>query len=372
MWRRRALPRVVQSRVDMLSIGFDISMSTLVAGSLTDAKARAARPGAGGIAAYPIGNESFQIRARGAQGHAFVLRNGLAEVLATERDVEVRIHPALLRPHGIQGALDYARSTARLLSTCIHGERVRRVDACADVAFALRDIDVSAFVGRARRALTSERESKLGDLLPTSLTFGRGGPISVRIYDKVEQLRQHASSSTRTAEREAWHSGGARPTDPITRVEIQLRGQALNRFDLRSADRLTARLDGAWDHVLRRWLRLIDPSTSTRRERARLAPLWSSLLRVSFGKTPTSALPLPSPLAAGGASLEGAVGTILSALASSHQLGPVPRGVAPEVHVGSALAAAIRSSVVLRCNLAARIDATLARFALPPVEVEGA
>ncbi len=362
MRRKRALPRVVQSRVDMLVIGFRVHASQRGISSLVHAKAKAGLPGAGGGVVRSIGHESFEVLARGRRGHGFVLRNGLAEVLVAETDIEVRIHPPLLRAQGVEGSLAYARDVAHALSDRVIDERVRRLDACADVTFALSDVDATAFVGRPRKSVTYERASERGLTTPTSITFGRGSAMCVRLYDKIEQLRQKNQPAVTDSEEAEWSRHGWCRGVPVTRVEMQLRGEALARLDLRTPKNVLMKIDSAWQYVVGRWLRLVAAGTSTRRERAKLDPRWSVLLDVTFAQRAQAARPLP--IVTGGAKLEAALGMVLSVLGVSGLLGVPQADIDPVDHVARAFAGALRAHPTLLASLPDRIAAAAVRFAV--------
>ncbi len=67
------LPRLVQSRVDTIEIGFDVIIATEKIASLITAKEEARRAAAGGRTVFMVGDEPFALQAKGAPGHPFVL-----------------------------------------------------------------------------------------------------------------------------------------------------------------------------------------------------------------------------------------------------------------------------------------------------------
>lgn len=363
MRRGRRLPRVVQSRVDLIEIGFDVIIAADKVASLSSAKEDARRVGVGGATVFMIGDEAFELRAKGAQGRAFVLRHGPTEVLVNERDVEVRIRPATLQTRSVEASLGYARSVVANLAQVVSAERIRRLDACADVTFSVRDVDPGAFVGRFQKSISFERTAARRNTT-SSITFGRGGPLCVRIYDKLEQLRQKGDPTVTASERAEWRRHGWRDGDPVTRVEMQLRGHTLRRLDMRDPARVMRNLDAAWQYVFAKWVRLVEPGTSTRRERAKLDSRWQAVLSATFARSSDAARPLL--IDGGGATVEAAIGTVISALAATGLLVRPMNSVSAEEHLARALVVAVRARPPLCAALPGRIDVALARAGSSP------
>ena len=352
----------MQSRVDTIEIGFDVIFTTEEIAALNISKELAGRPGAGGSTVFTIGDEAFELRAKGKRGHPFVLCHGPTEILVSETDVEVRLRPAMLRTQSVEASLDYARSLAANLARVVNAERIRRIDACADVTFAIRDVDSSAFVGRVRESIAYERAAVGGNT--TSITFGRGGPLSVRIYDKVEQLRQKGVPAASASERMEWARHGWRDGAPITRVEMQLRGPTLRRLDMRDPARVMVNLDAAWQYVFSKWVRLVEPLTSTRRERAKLDQRWLAVLGARFVRAADAARPLIIDRV--GSTVESAMGTVVSALAATGLLRRSAADVSAEEHIARLFVAAVRARPLLCSTLPWRIEVALARAGLSP------
>lgn len=112
------------------------------------------------------------------------------------------------------------------------------------------------------------------------------------------------ASEKRATEAEIWARHGWQEGEPVTRVEVQVRGTALqelcNRCEVRvenvppeereaALDRAQAEsirlfeesIDGIWQYATRKWLRLIE-RTRTRRSRCPTHPWWKKVQEVSF------------------------------------------------------------------------------------------
>jgi hypothetical protein len=198
--------------------------------------------------------------------------------------VEVRPTALLLMLEGPRAALVLARAAARAVLQTVTGERVRRLDLCADlVAFDLRGVQQEHFVTHHRRKSadisTQHEYSRRG--IRTGFLIGKGD-AQVGIYDKTEHLRLGLDETKAEEERAEWHHGGWNGLDDVTRVEYRMRGRLLDELEIRDPDRCLDRLDAVWGYCTTKWLRLVDRSTATRKERCRSDHRWRALEAVVF------------------------------------------------------------------------------------------
>jgi len=170
---------------------------------------------------------------------------------------------------------------------------------------------------KAESDLSTTRSSRFyRDSETTGWTFGRGGDLSVRVYDKTAELGFRArtaegvaaarlASEKRAQEAEIWARAGWTEGEPVARVEVQARGTALSelcdRCEVsvasvtadeyeraldeaceRMCDLVERAVDGIWQYTMRRWLKHIDPASATRRTRCKLSPWWEDVQRVTF------------------------------------------------------------------------------------------
>ena len=156
----------------------------------------------------------------------------------------------------------------------------------------------------------------------TGYTFGRGGDLSIRVYDKTEELRfrvdDAASAAARIAAEEKaaeeaaiWAQNGWQEGEPVTRVEVQVRGTALDELCKRCetkvrksqspedyeravdqackemCDAFEDCLDDIWQYATTKWLRHVKPSPKTGRYATRgyrcpTSDFWLLVQAVSF------------------------------------------------------------------------------------------
>jgi hypothetical protein len=232
-----------------------------------------------------IAGSSFGLSPKGSEHQFFAMNDDLRVMLAppansSRPNVQLVLSSALLWTCGAREALarslDFAaglvgrRSAPPLL--------VSRLDVAADVQnVRFPPPEDPRWVTRARH---SARYDEAGAM--TGMTFGRDR-ILVRIYDKSAEIRKSGKSWLW----ELWLEQGASDTQPVWRVEVQLRREALRRFGIDGCARpsdVLGRLDMAWREVLSSWLTLRTGKRVTRWDRAALAPEWAALAELSFGK----------------------------------------------------------------------------------------
>jgi len=188
----------------------------------------------------------------------------------------------------IQRAIDYAAT----LGT-IHQISVTRADLACDIltdAITADLKDRGAFVSRARTATSHEvtitTETPLKPHYSarrfTGWTIGsRGaGAIHLRIYDKLLEI---ASNPAAAHIRDLWAHYGLPeplPTDSkrIWRIEYEIGREPLAEFGYRDISRwLSEGWAPLWATLTHEWIRVIDPTTSTRPSRAKTAPWWTTV-----------------------------------------------------------------------------------------------
>jgi hypothetical protein len=103
---------------------------------------------------------------------------------------------------------------------------------------------------------------------------GRGGDLSLRLYNKTLEIRKHGKShATR-----AWQQGGWDGEQPVWRTEIQLRRNVLREFGVQSVPELLTRSGELWHYALEKWCRLSVPSADDQtRSRWLTHPFWAAI-----------------------------------------------------------------------------------------------
>ncbi len=150
-----------------------------------------------------------------------------------------------------------------------------RLDVHADFAgLGITDADRAAFVCR------SGRESvEFSDGAMQTLYWGKGGGVA--------ELTASGKGGYLLG---LYGDSGLAEGEQVQRVEAQVRRDALRSMQVMSAEDAIERAGEVYQYVVGKWLRLIVPSSATRRERAELDPRWSLVqsARVAAGVDPAT------------------------------------------------------------------------------------
>jgi hypothetical protein len=180
--------------------------------------------------------------------------------------------------------------------------RVRRFDLAADVAGWEINPDDASHVVRRSRAKQSQHPREVHEegegvtlheqRAISGLTVCPGGAFMARLYNKRLELADPAKEPVREAEEARWRAGGWDGESPVTRVELQIRGEAVKELGLRDPENAYDPQSGTWlgrieqaiDRVWQRclyWLRLVLPA-DPRATRCPDDPRWALLRHVTF------------------------------------------------------------------------------------------
>lgn len=203
----------------------------------------------------------------------------------------VQFHAAFLATNTLDSAVAYVRAIAATLGTVLE-VKTNRLDMAADIAgWEIRESDRLGWIKPGRSPLSSFTElpeddgpRKLqthGGAKITGFSVGAGGPVMMRNYDKREHLERRCPEK-REGEEAIWTANGWNGSDPVARVEFQLRGRALKDFGITSPVGLAGKLDAVWQALVLEWCRLVVPTSSTRRCRAHTDARWTLLERCMF------------------------------------------------------------------------------------------
>jgi hypothetical protein len=218
-----------------------------------------------------------------------------------------------LATHTLRETRLFLRELAESFGTVVGSSRIRRFDHAVDFAnFPLLETDGSSFVGKSAkpRDYYKDRDGK-GQLTGYGIGTGK---IRANIYDKTTELGLPGRERKRAIEDRRHREAGRLPTDRVTRIEFQHDGEVLRELDINDEDQLEAQVERLWQYDTRIWLRLIDPSSNSRRDRCATDPRWAAVQNAvcSFDAPPL----LRSRFTVGGPSRALAEGIVLSMLSA--------------------------------------------------------
>jgi len=276
-------PNIVAAGADTLELNFGIEeyKESDMFERLNVAKSEAVDAGYKGRLGVPIelsGNE-FMVQARGSKGgYEYMLRNG---------DIELQIMPdarggkpspelrVIFRSSFLwqSGEVQAYNKVVEFVNNVASIEycRVSRADLCVDKVMPLPEINRKAQVV----SLLREKDLFYGSDFQrgqreTGYQFGRGG-MSCRFYDKAYEIAVKGHGHIM----QVWIGNGWDGESPVSRLELQLRREGLRRFD-KTMDFVTLQdsKSDIWAYMTNRYIRIIQPSSATRKERAKVIEYW--------------------------------------------------------------------------------------------------
>jgi hypothetical protein len=229
--------------------------------------------------AVELFDQEFMVQAHGSHGgYEFLLKNGDIDLqmMPDARDgkpsPELRVvlrSPYLWRVGEIPAynkVIDFLNKLA-FIEYC----KVSRADLCVDRVMPLPEIDRKTQVVSLlrKRDLYYGGDYQSGQRY-TGYQFGRGGMVC-RIYDKAYEISVKRQSHIMPI----WMANGWDGVNPVSRLEYQLRRDGLRKFDT-TMDFVTLQQIKAdiWAYGTNTLLRIVDPSSAARRERAEVIDYW--------------------------------------------------------------------------------------------------
>ena len=294
-----SLPRVLLSGVDSLYLFTHSPLRDEAVEQLTKAQGAAKLAAKSGTKppVLLLGEHAFQVRPHGAQSAPLLLSSEHLDVTANPRPargfptLSAELRALFLWQLGVRDADTVAEAVAEEIAvpfrTQDDGEpdgprvhfQISRIDVCADVQGWNPPEDPRAYTTRAEYADVHYVRKQF-----TGITFGRGGPIVARIYDKTKEI----TVSGKAWFRDLWAtSADYDPGQPVWRLEFQLRREGLGGFRLDRSGRRLRKLDDIcpatgqlWRLLCSRWLALRCRSAGDRQQ---LQPEWEAIRTGAFG-----------------------------------------------------------------------------------------
>jgi len=263
---------IVAAGVDTLELNFGVAeyRELDMFKRLNDAKSEAVSAGYKGRKGKSVDwfGQEFMVQARGSKGgYEYLLKNG---------DIEVQIMPDARggKPSPELRVVFRSSYLWRVGEIQAYNEvigKVSRADLCVDMVMPLPEID------RKTQVVSILREKDLfygGDFQrgqrQTGFQFGRGG-IACRLYDKAYEISIKGHGHIMPL----WIENGWDGESPVSRLELQLRRKGLRRYDT-TMDFTTFQDSKAdiWAYGTGKLLRIVNPDSATRRERAQVTDYW--------------------------------------------------------------------------------------------------
>jgi hypothetical protein len=330
-------PKLLQASVDALKLAYRLALDEVTIGLFEAMVGDSSEP-----STYTIDGEPFELRRPVAGQPRFLLVNATKTVIVGQHvtgfPVHVEFRALYLRTQPLAQLIEEGERIARYFAASEVAEcRVWRVDLCADATgFVFCRDDERNCVTRARRQIRFQAPEKVytgrrrSDSIVTGFVIAPGNPLSVRIYDKTEELfavHGRGGEKTRT-ELAAYRAAGWDGQAAVWRVEAQFRATSLRELGAGTPAELLTKLDSLWHYVVGHpgeasgaWLRLV-VRDANRVERCSTDPRWRAYQEAQFlGREPAERVEGSN----GGVSIEQMVGDVLSCLGSRRSLRAAPK-----------------------------------------------
>ncbi len=279
---------ILRQGVDSLYLNYPGSLTEQAEVQLTELKARAQSPECSeqAEAFLPFGDHTFVMSPRGRGRFPFVLSDNwyhlqLSRIAAEKMPLAyVQVASELLTRSGMDAAVAPLSLLVGQLAGKTVTPMVSRLDLCVDFVTALNfaAIPESHWVTRASKQARYYVRGRF-----SGLTFGQGGALSCRLYDKTLEIEK----SQKTYLYELWKAQGWDEVAPVWRLEFQFNRELLTQVGIYSLEQLKTFLNALWVYGVDQWLQLKLPqSQDGNSSRWPVYPQWQQFLTARFNKGP--------------------------------------------------------------------------------------
>jgi hypothetical protein len=281
--------------IDTLNVGFNISqyrVDETAFKQLEQGKESAGDKLFGGKGvSVTWGGQEFNLLAKGTKGYEYILRNNDIRLYLARNCQGGRVYPetffqfssAYLWSKGYERAFKEAKGWLNEWAV-IEGEKINRVDMCADLAIDLPRLDVTReIVTRARKkADYTQIEHYTHGRHDTGYRIG-SGDLMARIYDKAYEIK----GTEKVWFKDIWAAGGWDGESGVTRVEFQARRPFLKAYGVNSYEDLKQDMPDMWRYSTCDWLMIKEPNDNdSNHRRWQTSPMWQTVqeARSHFGE----------------------------------------------------------------------------------------
>lgn len=223
----------------------------------------------------------FEVKDKGRGRFPFVLADNWFHIQVSSSIsnslplTQTQISSEVLTRSGVDSSTSKLRGVVQQLGS-FEEETISRVDLCVDF---LTDFDFSSTLRKAWVCRSSKFNSYYEGDRCSGFSFGSGGSISARLYDKSLEI----NLSRKTWMYEVWAQNGWQGELPVWRLEFQFRRAVLREMGVNQISDLKQMLDGLWRYGCSDWLRLAIPSeTDDTKSRWQNHPVWEMLTAADF------------------------------------------------------------------------------------------
>lgn len=214
-------------------------------------------------AVYVTDEHRFEVLPAGGRQFLYILTDASYRIALSSGRAKslpfayVQIQSACLTERGVTGAVARLVSIVQALGESIPAPTASRADLFVDFvsSLSLDDYSDKDFICRARDASSYSSQGK-----GTGFTFGLGGVVAGRLYDKTVQIRKSGQDYLKPL----WHQAGWEPGQTVLRLEFELKQEALKEHGVSSVESLLARQGVLWRYLMQHWLPNPNDATASR------------------------------------------------------------------------------------------------------------
>ena len=217
-----------------------------------------------------LGNSDFLLKAYGTKsGYPFVIENGdfniqLGEYNKPNFYVQF-FSQALWRESAYLLHEKFLKWAASVGFTPYRPESLSRIDYCFDYDMPEIDFDEDSF-----KSLSVKDSKHRGGRKDQTFTFGGGGDIMLRVYDKVAEIKQKSAK--------VWFYTLWGQDENVWRIEWQVRKEVLKDFDIVTFADLQKQIGDLLRYLATDHTSLRIPTDDSNSSRWPIHPLWVDLL----------------------------------------------------------------------------------------------
>ncbi len=237
-------------------------------------------------AIYKVPGHIFQVHGKGSGLYPYVLSDNAYRISLSSLEAKrlplayVQIKSDWLVLKGVLGAvaeLDVIIEQFGRFEEQPIQANVSRADLFVDFVcrFPFDSLPVAAWVSRAKRISTHTISRTF-----TGYSFGLGGDLSARLYNKTKELEESKKDYLKTL----WLEKGWDGEATVWRLEFQFKRPVLNEHEAGTVEALLAKLASLWRYSTTSWLKLTIPNEfDSTQSRWPLHPVWEALSQIDWG-----------------------------------------------------------------------------------------
>jgi hypothetical protein len=281
----KPVDKILRFGVDSLYLSFKGEIAHWVEKRLDKLKlaAQSPDPMERAKAQWIVGPHTFMVHDKGAKMFSYILSDPCFRIQISKGKSKsvpmayVQVRARYLSSVTPREALKTLLGILETIGDVDQDPSVSRIDLFADFV-SLMDMEVWGRKSWVTRASAIEQYAEGQEF--TGWLIGKGGPLKMRLYDKVREIEKSHGQYVRSL----WGAGGWKDGEPVWRLEFEFNKETLTKFGLDRFTTVMEQLNGLWAYAMGDWLRLCIPNPDDKtRSRWPVHPVWAALSSVDFG-----------------------------------------------------------------------------------------